>query len=104
MSKGDKLDIFYEFKSWASLPPDRFEEQFLKDLANPEISSLDQIKWVFDSAKVSEDDMKEKMLEAIENLDEDALEELASKFKLMSAQKLIIELKRQFDNVFLYKP
>lgn len=42
-------------------------EQFGKDLANPDVSDLSQLKWVFDGKKVPAD-FKSKMLEEIKKL------------------------------------
>ncbi|SOE22994.1 hypothetical protein SAMN06298216_3390 [Spirosomataceae bacterium TFI 002] len=33
------------------MPPNNFAEQFIKDLNNPDISSLDNLKWYFDVDK-----------------------------------------------------
>ncbi len=33
------------------MPPTKFKEQFMKDLSNDDITSLDQIKWIFNGAK-----------------------------------------------------
>ena len=42
-------NIFYEFKSVKTVPPGKFQTQFLKDLSNA--TSLDEIKWIFDASK-----------------------------------------------------
>ena len=43
--------IFYEFKSVSKVPPTDFSKQFLKDLSHKDVTSLDQIKWIFDGKK-----------------------------------------------------
>ena len=63
------------FKSVKDLPPDDFLEQFGKDLANPDVSDLSQLKWVFDGKKVSQGQLTSAIKKAIEewNVPEDVL-------------------------------
>ncbi|PXX18885.1 hypothetical protein [Hoylesella shahii] len=52
-----KQTIYYEFKSVEGIPPTDFIEQFTKDLTRPGFTQ-DNLKWVFDRTKVSEDAVK----------------------------------------------
>lgn len=49
------------------VPPGKFAEQFIKDLSRGDVTSLDQLKWIFDGKKAPAD-FKEKMLKAIEDI------------------------------------
>ena len=95
------VKTFYEFKSWASVPPPNFADQFLKDLANPELRDLDHLKWVFDAAKNPEN-FEAKMKEAIRNLPIDQLDALSAKFGLPSdrGDLLLMELITHFNSIF----
>ena len=44
--------VFYEFKSVEKVPPADFSKQFLRDLNNQNVNSLDQIRWIFDGDKI----------------------------------------------------
>ncbi|MCB0658064.1 MAG: hypothetical protein KDC57_18085, partial [Saprospiraceae bacterium] len=46
-------DVFYEFKSVASVPPSGFATQFIKDMDLGAVTDLGQLKWWFDGNKVS---------------------------------------------------
>lgn len=52
-----KQTIYYEFKSVEGISPTDFIEQFTKDLTRPGFTQ-DNLKWVFDRTKVSEDAVK----------------------------------------------
>ena len=102
---GGSLDIFYEFKSWSSVPPAKFEEQLLKDLSNPEITDLGQLKWVFDGAK-NPSDFKKKLIAAINGLPLNELNALAQKIGLRARdgaalRKLLLD---NFDSIFKLLP
>ncbi len=57
--------IFYEFKSVKNIPPVNFYEQFGKDLMLEDVTSLDQIKWIFDGRKVTQRQLTENITNAI---------------------------------------
>lgn len=59
--------IFYEFKS---VKPDSFKDedfvnQFVKDLSNNKVSNLSQIQWIFDHTKMTQAEVKEKVINAL---------------------------------------
>ena len=58
--------IFYEFKSVKNIPPVNFYEQFGKDLMLDDVTSLDQLKWIFDGRKVTQRQLTENITRAIE--------------------------------------
>lgn len=58
--------VYYEFKSVKVIPPTHFLEQFSKDLANPNVTDLSQLKWVFDGKKVSQGELSIEMKKIIE--------------------------------------
>ncbi len=60
-----KTKIFYEFKSVKDIPPVNFYEQFGKDLMLDDVTSLDQIKWIFDGRKVTQRQLTENITNAI---------------------------------------
>ncbi len=66
ISDANKI-LFYEFKSVIKVPPAHFADQFLKDLSNKDVTSLEQIKWIFDGKKNPEN-FKLNMEKAINNL------------------------------------
>ena len=58
--------VGYPFKSVKDVPPTNFLEQFGKDLANPDVSDLSQLKWVFDGKKVSQEQLSSAMKKVID--------------------------------------
>jgi len=99
--------ILYEFKSVKTLPPTKFGEQFTKDLRNA--SSLDEIKWVFDSTKATAGELsakKNSLLNQIEKslgaLNSQQLGELGAKY---GNSKTVAEVRdfisNDFDDVFM---
>jgi hypothetical protein len=42
---------YFEFKSYSSVPPSNFSDQFINDLNNADITDLSQLRWYFDAAK-----------------------------------------------------
>ncbi len=91
-ARGATERIFYEFKSVKEVPPAHFLEQFGKDLANPDVSDLSQIRWVFDGRKVSQ----EQLTNAINNVIDDLPNSLKEKWDLGSEQvrKQLLEIFR----------
>lgn len=89
---------FYEFKSVKSVPPTDFLTQFGKDLANPEVNKLSQIKWVFDGKK-NPVDFQTIMQNEIRKMDIDA--EVFSKFGVNSAEALKNKIINQFGDIFV---
>lgn len=84
ISDANKI-LFYEFKSVAKVPPAHFAEQFLKDLSNKDVTSLDQIKWIFDGKK-NPANFKANMKKAIENLP--LTDDLTKKFNVNDIDEL----------------
>ena len=77
------------FKSVIKVPPAHFADQFLKDLTNKDVTSLDQIKWIFDGKKL--DNLpQDKFLKALES----------SKNKLFSNSKVRKMLEDELDFKF----
>lgn len=81
--------VLYEFKSVKHVPPGKFNEQFIKDLSNPDVTDLDQIRWIFDGRK-SPDDFIPNITTAINNLQ--LTKELAEKI-LQNPQATISDLR-----------
>ncbi len=94
---GSGKRIFYEFKSVKSVPPGKFNEQFIKDL---EIADdLSQIKWVFDASKKPAN-FEKNMMEAIDNLPIGG--ELTKRYTgVDDPQALKSLLKSNFNSIFL---
>ncbi len=92
--------VLYEFKSVQEVPPNNFSEQFLKDLSNREVTSLDQIRWVFDGKK-NPANFKQNMERAIDNMDT-ITKDLAEKFiGERNINKFKKTLKENLENVFI---
>lgn len=90
--------ILYEFKSVQSVPPGQFNSQFLKDLSNPDVSSLNQIQWIFDGRKAPSD-FTTNIETAIDNLP--LTEELALKFTgQYNLSAFRTYLKSEIPNIF----
>ncbi len=104
--KGDAEGLakatFFEFKSVGGIPPNDFADQFLKDLQFDEVTSLDQLVWIFDGRKIPDKGVfKAEMVKAIRKLkvtDEMAIKLLsdpdAKKFDLVN--KIIKDLESIF--------
>ena len=91
--------VYYEFKSVLSVPPGKFGDQFIKDLSNPDVNSLDQLKWLFDGRK-NPANFQDNMLDAIDNLE--LTEDLAEKFINTRDIELFREsIKDAFDEIFV---
>jgi len=103
--------IYYEFKSYSSLPPANFATQFLNDLKNLNVNDLTiDIKWWFDSekltaAKISADDFRTQMKAALQNLDYDdaTIRKFVTGRDNPGRQDLINLINANFDNIFLIK-
>ena len=90
--------IYYEFKSVQNVPPGKFGDQFIKDLSNPDVNSLDQLKWLFDGRK-NPDNFRDNMLDAIDELN--LTEDLAEKFtQLRDIEQFRDAIKSEFDEIF----
>ncbi|MBC9932779.1 Hint domain-containing protein [Chitinophaga qingshengii] len=103
--------IFYELKSYQTLPPTDFARQFLHDLENSEINNLkEDIKWWFDKDKLDMGGIdaaafKSQMTDALKNIDYSA--EVLKKFskgknKLTKAAFLKM-LDQNFNDIFQIK-
>lgn len=64
--KDGDTNIFYEFKSVKTLPPQNFLTQIGKDLANKDVSSLSQIRWIFDGRKVTQEELTTAVKKALD--------------------------------------
>jgi hypothetical protein len=100
---------YFEFKSVQNLPPSNFADQFIKDLNNPDITNLNQLKWMFDKAKYlkkagnTEATFVSDMKRAIDNLSDTSLEILLPKFGANSAIQLKNILKNNISQIFNLK-
>ena len=93
--------ILYEFKSVKNVPPGKFSEQFIKDLSNPEVTDLDQIRWLFDGRKAPPD-FAANMRDAVNNLT--LTDELARKLlqdPQATATNLRAEILALFNDIFV---
>ena len=100
---------FFEFKSYSSIPPANFADQFTKDLNNAEITNLDQLKWIFDKAKLDKanhppDYFEMNMKAAINNLDLTSItSEVLLKFNVASKPALKAKIISEFNTIFSLK-
>lgn len=97
--KGKTSNIYYEFKSVKVIPPTHFLEQFSKDLANPNVTDLSQLKWVFDGKKidVSSVEFKHIVLEKIKMID---LDKLSNKFEMGAGKEVYDAIEKYFHQIF----
>ena len=67
--------IKYEFKNWAGFYSTTIRSQFIRDLANESVESLDQIKWIFKETSEITDisSLKTKVISALRKADGDNL-------------------------------
>lgn len=86
------------FKFVKDLPPDDFIEQFGKDLANSDVTNLEQLKWIFDGKKVPAD-FKSKMIEEIKKIP--LTDDIARKMLIQDKQELFENIVKNFDNIFI---
>ena len=81
------------------VPPNNFNEQFVKDLLNDDVTKLSQIKWIFDGKKIDK-----AALEALKNRIDalDIPEPAWKKFGMSSAKELKEKLKTDviFNDIF----
>uniref|UniRef100_UPI0039A45010 hypothetical protein n=1 Tax=Ornithobacterium rhinotracheale TaxID=28251 RepID=UPI0039A45010 len=74
----------------------------MKDLSNKDVTSLDQLKWIFDGQKAPAN-FKEKMIKAIEDLDIKD-KKIAEKFlpdvRKPNTELLKKEIKTRFEEIF----
>ncbi len=96
----DFADTFFEFKSVGGIPPNDFADQFLKDLQFDEVTSLDQLVWIFDGRKIPDKGVfKAEMVRAIRKLK--VTDEMAIKFGDEDKSELIDNILQGFDKIFL---
>lgn len=98
ITSGGGNQIFYEFKSVKNIPPVNFYEQFGKDLMLDDVTSLDQLKWIFDGRKISQAELAENMRKSIEKWD--IPDNILEKWNLQELEK-IIEFKKNLINIFV---
>ena len=81
------------------VPPPNFNDQFVKDLLNKDVTKLSQIKWIFDGEKIKKAD-----LEALKNRIDalDIPKPAWEKFGMSSAKELKEKLKTDviFNDIF----
>lgn len=81
------------------VPPTNFNDQFVKDLLNKDVTKLSQIKWIFDGEKIKKAD-----LEALKNRIDalDIPDPAWEKFGMSSAKELKEKLKTDviFNDIF----
>ena len=79
------------------VPPNNFDEQFVKDLLNDDVTKLSQIKWIFDRRKISKKD-----LEALKNRIKtmDIPEEAAENLGLKTVGELKGKIEKHFYEIF----
>lgn len=105
---------YFEFKSVQNLPPSNFADQFTKDLNNPNITNLNQLKWMFDKAKylkkagITEANIEAKFVEdmkrAIDGLDKTKITNATlTKFNVADVDKLFDEIENSFGDIFYMK-
>lgn len=72
-------DVRYEFKNWNGFYPSTIKTQFIRDLTNPVVSNIDQIKWVFNKTDNISDlgTLKGKVLSALKKVDGSPIDELS---------------------------
>ena len=103
MPDGTKGSRFFEFKSYKSVPPSDFSDQFIKDLNNPEISNLAQLKWYFDAAK-NPANFEADMKAAIESMDMSSIAvETLQKLGVPNRPALKTKLVNEFNSIFYLK-
>ena len=71
--------VRYEFKNWNGFYPSTIKTQFIRDLTNPVVSNIDQIKWVFNKTDNISDlgTLKGKVLSALKKVDGSPIDELS---------------------------
>jgi hypothetical protein len=104
VTEGIGQNKYYEFKSYSSVPPPNFAEQFMKDLRNPDITNLNQLKWIFDAAK-KPPEFVENMKKAIDNLPigDDLVRKFVKNIDDPEAIDLKDLLKKNFSTIFQIK-
>jgi len=94
--------IYFEFKSVKGVPPGKFNEQFIKDLSRTDVTSLDQLKWVFDAKKspigLDNKTFRESIENAVDGLNFN--NSLAQKYGKTSSQELKDLIITNFDKIF----
>jgi hypothetical protein len=97
---GNTQKRYFEFKSYSSVPPTNFAEQFINDLKNSDIKDLKQLRWMFDAAK-NPPNFETNMKAAIQNLDKTKITPATlSKFGVSSADELISKIEDDFNEIF----
>jgi hypothetical protein len=99
---GKSIATLFEFKSvQPPLPPSGFADQFIKDLRLTDVTSMDQLKWIFDGKKVSsltKSDFITKLDEA--NIPDDVIKKLVTSVKNPVKDDLLDLIESNFDNIF----
>ena len=67
-------------------------------MANPNVTDLSQLKWVFDGKKVTAD-FKSKMMEEIKKIKMG--NEVLSKFHYANEEELYKAISKKFDGIFI---
>lgn len=94
-------NIFYEFKSTSTLPPEGFSSQFIKDLDLNAVTNLLQIKWWFDGKKVTSLN-KSEFLNQLENatISQDIINKFAPYPGAATKEALLQKIDQNFTQIF----
>ena len=79
------------------VPPNNFNEQFVKDLLNDDVKDLSHIKWIFDGKKIDKADL-EALKNRIKTLD--IPEKAAKNVGLETVDELKREIEKHFYEIF----
>ena len=79
------------------VPPNNFNEQFVKDLLNKDVEDLSQIKWIFDGEKISKKDL-EVLKNRIKTMD--IPKEAAKNVGLKTVDELKGKIEKHFYEIF----
>jgi hypothetical protein len=101
---GETRRIFYEFKPTATIPPQHFAEQFIKDLDLDGLDELSQIKWIFDGKKIASLN-KEKFLDELRKADisNNVIKKWVPKNLAPTKENLLIVIENEFNVIFKIK-
>ncbi|MBD2769203.1 fibronectin type III domain-containing protein [Hymenobacter sp. BT664] len=101
--RGSRTGLYFEFKSYKSVPPAEFSTQFINDLNNIDIGSLSQLKWYFDAAK-NPSNFLSNMTNAIDAMDmSSVLPQTFAKFGAANAADLKLLIKNNISTIFQVK-
>ena len=90
--------VKYEFRNWSGFYPSTIRTQFLRDLTNSNIGSLDDIKWIFNKTEGESDlnSLRSQVLTALKKTDDSPVDELENLF----ANDLTSNFPERMSNLF----